>query len=48
MNIHEHPGYTFSRALLIYVVALLCLFYEMGMQICPGVMVPQLMADLYI
>lgn len=38
MNIHEHPNYSFVRALFIYIVASLFLFYEMGLQVSPSVM----------
>lgn len=43
MDIHEHPRYSFARALLIYIVAVLFLFYEMGLQVSPSVMAYNLM-----
>ena len=43
MDIHEHPKYSFPRALSIYIVAVLFLFYEMGIQVSPSVMAYELM-----
>ncbi|MCH9633253.1 MAG: hypothetical protein S4CHLAM6_16060 [Chlamydiae bacterium] len=43
MNIHSHPNYSFFRALIIYIVAVLFLFFEMGVQVSPSVMAFELM-----
>lgn len=48
MKIHEHPHYSFKRALLIYALAVLFLFYEMGLQVSPSVMAFQLMRNFQI
>ncbi len=48
MNVHDRPRYSFSRAVLIYIVAVLFLFYEMGLQVSPSVMAADLMRDFHL
>lgn len=48
MNIHEHPHYSFVKAILIYSVAILFLFYEMGLQVSPSVMTNELMQSFHL
>ena len=48
MNAHEHPKYSFPKALLIYIVAVLFLFFEMGVQVSPSVMAFELMESFHL
>lgn len=48
MSIHEHPHYSFFKAILVYSVAVLFLLYEMGLQVSPSVMAFELMKSLNI
>ncbi len=48
MNIHSHPRYSFFRALSIYIVAVLFLFFEMGVQVSPSVMAFDLMESFHL
>ncbi|MCH9633953.1 MAG: putative glucarate transporter [Chlamydiae bacterium] len=48
MNIHEHPNYSLAKAIGIYVLAVLFLLYEMGLQVSPSVMAFPLIRDLNI
>ena len=48
MSVHEHPRYSFFRALLIYIVAVLFLFFEMGVQVSPSVMAYELMESFHL
>lgn len=48
MNIHEHPHYSLAKAILIYIIAVLFLLYEMGLQVSPSVMAFPLMKDFHI
>lgn len=43
MHRENFPNYTFKRAILIYAIAVLFLFYEMGLQVSPSVMAYDLM-----
>ncbi len=48
MNIHEHPRYSLTKAILIYAVTTLFLFYEMALQVSPSVMAGELMESFTI
>lgn len=48
MNIHEHPDYSLKKAIAIYALAVLFLFYEMGLQVSPSVIAFDLMRDFKI
>lgn len=48
MSLHEHPHYSLKKAIGVYALAVLFLFYEMGLQVSPSVMAFDLMRDFSI